>query len=173
MNLKSIFQYLYEKTTNFIKHMKNLFKNLISKVGNFLRNLLDDVVDIVETKAPKAVQIVQKIKEAIEKHNSDIEWVLEKTATEQDDEAFIIIKEKLPMIAKELAIIEGLVGTEATTEEALAIYLDYISSKTKAARAKEFIILSAMILQAIIQKKLPLEILIISTQKAYHLLFRK
>jgi len=155
--------------TNFINHMKNLLK----KIGNFLRNLIGDVVDIVETKAPKAVQIVQKIKEAIELHQGSIEWILEKTATEQDDEAFIIIKEKLPVVAKELAAIEGLVGEEASTEEALAIYFEYIASKTKKARAKEYILLSAILLQALITKKLPLEILIVATQKAYHLLFGK
>jgi hypothetical protein len=148
-------------------------KNLLKKIGNFLRNLIGDVVDIVETKAPKAVQIVQKIKEAIELHQGSIEWILEKTATEQDDEAFIIIKEKLPVVAKELAAIEGLVGEEASTEEALAIYFEYIASKTKKARAKEYILLSAILLQALITKKLPLEILIVATQKAYHLLFGK
>jgi hypothetical protein len=158
-----------EHLNKFITYMKNLLK----KIGNFLRNLIEDVVDVVEAKAPKAVQVVQKVKEAIEEHGGNIEWVLEKTATEQDDEAFVIIKEKLPIVAKELATIEGLVGNEASTEEALAAYMEYIASKTKAARAKEFVILAAMILQAIITKKLPLEILIIATQKAYHLVFGK
>lgn len=148
-------------------------KNLLKRIGDFLRNLIEDVVDIVEAKAPKAVQIVQKVKEAIEEHDGNIEWILEKTATEQDDEAFIIVKEKLPVVAKELAAIEGLVAEGATTEEALAAYLEYIASKTKKARAKEYILLSAMLLQALITKKLPLEILIVATQKAYHLIFGK
>lgn len=149
--------------------MKNIFK----KIGDFLRNLLSDAVDIVEEKAPKAVQIVQKVKEAIEEHDGNIEWVLSKTATEQDDEVYNIVKEKLPTVAKELAVIEGLVGDEATPEEAWSIYMQYIASKTKASRAKEFVMLAATILQAIITKKFPLAILIASTQKAYHLLFGK
>lgn len=156
-----------------LNQLLTFMKNLLKRIGDFLRNLIEDVVEVVEAKAPKAVQVVQKVKEAIEEHNGNIEWILEKTATEQDDEAFIIVKEKLPIVAKELAAIEGLVDENATTEEAIAAYMEYIASKTKKARAKEYILLSATLLQALITKKLPLEVLIISTQKAYHLIFGK
>jgi hypothetical protein len=169
MNLTNLSQYLYEKTTKLINYMKNLLK----KIGNFLRNVIKESVDIVEQKAPLAVRLVQKIKEAIEHHNGSIEWVLNETATEQDNETFIIIKDKLPLVVKELATIEELVSEEATVEEAIASYMEYIASKTKKSRAKEYILLSAMLLQALITKKLPLEILIVITQKAYHLIFGK
>jgi hypothetical protein len=148
-------------------------KNLLKKFGDFLRNFITDAVDIVETKAPKVVQVVQKIKEAIELHQGSIEWILDQSATEKDNEGFDIVKEKLPIIAKELAIIEGLVGDKATAEQATSAYLEYIASKTKISRAKEYIMLSAMLLQALITKKLPLPVLIVATQKAYHILFGK
>lgn len=148
-------------------------KNLLKKIGDFLKNLIEDVVDIVETKSPVAVRIVQRLKEAIEFHQGSIDWVLEKTAIEQDNEAFKIVKEKLPAVAKELAVIEGLVGDSIAPEDALPIYMEYVASKAKKARAKEFVLLAALILQAIITKKLPLEILIVATQKAYHLIFGK
>lgn len=156
-----------------LNQLLTFMKNLLKKIGDFLRNLIEDVVDIVEKKAPVAVQVVQKVKVAIEEHGGSIEWILEKTATEQDNEAFIIVKEKLPLVAKELAVIEGLIDEGATTEEAIVAYLDYVSSKTKKARAKEYVILAAMLLQALITKKLPLEILIVATQKAFHLIFGK
>lgn len=148
-------------------------KKLLDKIGNFLRDLFSDVVELVEKKAPLAVMAVQRIKEAIESNGNTIEWLLSKTETEKDDEIYALIKGHLPAVSKELAVIEGLVPEGASDEEALKAYLGYIESKAKAARAKEYIVLASTILQAIITKKMPLEILIIATQKAYHLIFGK
>lgn len=157
---------------NLIKTIKTMFKKLFNQIGDFLRNLFSDIVDIVETKAPKAVQAVQKIKEGIESNGSTIEWIISKTKTEKDDEIYALIKNHLPTVSKELATIEGLVEEGASDEEAMEAYLGYIESKAKAARAKEYIILASTILQAIITRRMPLEILIIATQKAYHLIFK-
>lgn len=148
-------------------------KKLLDKIGNFLRDLFSDVVELVEEKAPLAVKAVQKVKEAIESNGNTIEWILNKTETEKDNEVFALIKGHLPAVSKELAVIEGLVGPEATTAHAMEVYLNYVESKAKAARAKEYIMLASVLLQAIITRKMPLEVLIIATQKAYHLIFGK
>lgn len=147
-------------------------KKLLDKIGNFLRDLFSDIIDLIENKAPLAVQAVQKIKEGIESNGNTIEWILNKTETEKDNEIYALIKNHLPIVSKELAIIEGLVEEGASDSEAMAAYLGYIESKAKAARAKEYIILASTLLQAVITKKMPLEVLIIATQKAYHLIFK-
>jgi hypothetical protein len=152
--------------------MKSIFR-FFGKISNVIRDFLGDLVDIIEAKAPIAVKAVQKIKEGIESNEDTIQWIINKTETEVDDEAFALIKQHLPTVAKELATVEGLVGEGASTEEATAAYLKYIEDKAKAARAKEFIILAAALLQALITKKMPLELLILATQKAYHLIFKK
>lgn len=147
-------------------------KKLLDQIGNFLRNLFSDFVEVIEAKAPLVVQAVQKIKEAIESNDDTIEWILNKTSTEKDNEVYALIKGYLPSVSKELAIIEGLITEGASDEEAMKAYLGYIESKAKAARAKEYIILASTLLQAVITKKAPLELLIIATQKAYHLIFK-
>lgn len=143
------------------------------RISNVIRDFLGDLVGIVEDKASVAVIAVEKIKEGIESNEETIEWILNKTKTEIDNEAFLLIKQHLPTVAKELALIEGLVGEDASVEEAMEAYLKYIESKVKAARAKEYIILASALLQAIINRKLPLELLILATQKAYHLIFKR
>lgn len=147
-------------------------KNLLNKIAEFLRNLLGDIVDVIEKKAPLAVQAVQKIKEGIESNEDTIEFILNKTKTEKDNEVYALIKNHLPTVSKELAIIEGLVPEDADDETAMKIYLEYIEGKAKNARVKEYIILASTILQAIITRKMPIEILVIATQKAYHLIFK-
>jgi hypothetical protein len=156
--------------------LNNLFtkmKKLLDKVGNFLRGLFSDVVDLIEDKAPLAVKAVQKVKEGIEANEDTIKWITEKTKTQKDDEVFALIKGHLPAVSKELAVIEGLVDADATPEKAMEVYLKYVESKAKGARAKEYIMLASTLLQAIITKKMPLEILVVASQKAFHLLFGK
>ena len=148
-------------------------KNLLAKIGDFVRELFSDIVQLLERKAPVAVNVTQKVKTVIEKHDGKIEWLTQQTATTRDDEAYYFIKHKLPKVAKEIAIIDGLVDKDTSDEEALQIYMDYLLSKKKESRAKEFIFLSAQILGMIIGQKAPLDLLVLVTQKAYRLIFKK
>lgn len=144
-------------------------KKLLAWIGN----LFSKTYDFVEEKAPLAVIITQKVKDAIEKHNGSIEWVLDQTATEMDNKAYDFIKDKLGLVIKEITVIDGLVNERVSPDVATKVYFDYISSKTKEARAKEWIFLSAKVLQAILAKKVPVDLLILATQKAYRILFGK
>lgn len=145
----------------------------MKKLLNWISNLLKDIYDLIEEKAPFAVKVTQYIKTSIEEHGGSIEWMLNQTATERDNEAYYFIRDKLPIVAKEIAVVDGLVNGVVSTEVATKVYFDYIASKTKAGRVKDIVFLAAMILQAIITKKVPIQALILATQKAYHLLFGK
>lgn len=145
----------------------------MKKLLNWISNFLKDIYDLIEEKAPLAVRITQWVKTAIEEHNGSIEWLLSQTEFEGDDEAYKFFKEKFQIVAKEIAVVDGLVNGVVTTEVATKVYFDYIASKTKAGRVKDIIFLAAMILQAIITKKVPIQALILATQKAYQLIFAK
>ena len=145
--------------------MKNLFK--------WISNLFTKAYDLIEIKAPLAVIITQKVKLAIEEHNGSIEWILDQTATEKDNEAYEFIKNKLGIVIKEIAVIDGIVSDNLKPELATGAYLKYLESKAKEGRAKDYIFLAAKILQAVIGKKIPYDLLVLSTQKAYRILFGK
>lgn len=145
--------------------MKNLFK--------WISNLFTKAYDLIEIKAPLAVIITQKVKLAIEEHNGSIEWILDQTATEKDNEAYEFIKNKLGIVIKEVAVIDCIVSDNLKPELATEAYLKYLGSKTKESRAKDYIFLAAKILQAVIGKKIPYDLLVLSTQKAYRILFGK
>jgi len=145
--------------------MKNLFK--------WISNLFTNAYDFIEIKAPLAVIITQKVKLAIEEHNGSIEWILDQTATEKDNEAYEFIKQKLNIVIKEIAVIDGIVSDNLKPELATEAYLKYLASKSKESRVKDYIMLAARILQAIIGKKIPYDLLILATQKAYRILFGK
>ena len=145
--------------------MKNLFK--------WISNLFTKAYDLIEIKAPMAVIITQKVKLAIEEHNGSIEWILDQTATEKDNEAYGFIKNKLGIVIKEIAVIDGIVSDNLKPELATKAYLEYLAGKAKESRVKDYIIMAAKILQAVIGKKIPYDLLVLATQKAYRILFGK
>ncbi len=145
--------------------MKNLFK--------WISNLFTKAYDLIEIKAPMAVIITQKVKLAIEEHNGSIEWILDQTATEKDNEAYEFIKNKLGIVIKEIAVIDGIVSDNLKPELATKAYLEYLAGKAKESRVKDYIIMAARILQSVIGKKIPYDLLVLSTQKAYRILFGK
>ena len=145
----------------------------MKKLFAWISNLFTKVYDLIEEKAELAVVITQKVKLAIEEHGGKIEWILDQTATEKDNEAYEFIKNKLTLVIKEIAVVDGLVNQKVTPEVATKVYFDYVAGKAKDGRAKEWIFLSASILQAIIGKKVSIDLLILATQKAYHLIFGK
>jgi len=145
--------------------MKNLFK--------WISNLFTKAYDLIEIKAPLAVIITQKVKLAIEEHNGSIEWILDQTATEKDNEAYEFIKNKLGIVIKEIAVIDGIVSDNLKPELATKAYLEYLAGKAKESRVKDYIMMAAKILQAVIGKKIPYDLLVLATQKAYRILFGK
>jgi hypothetical protein len=146
---------------------------MMKKLFAWISNLFNKTYDLIEEKAPLAVIITQKVKDAIEKHNGSIEWILDQTATEADNKAYEFIQDKLGVVVKEIAVIDGLINERVDPDMAVKIYFDYLASKAKESRAKEWIFLAAKILQAIIGKKIPVDLLILATQKAYRILFGK
>jgi hypothetical protein len=153
--------------------LKNNMKKLFEKIGNFLRNVFADISEQLEEKAPLAVRVVNYVKEGIEDHGGSIEWILDKTVTQKDNDAYDFIKDKLPHLIKELTILDGLAGDETPLAETWQTYVEYISMKMKDGRAKDWIFLAGDILGFIINRKAPIAGLIIATQKAFHLLFGK
>ena len=165
--------YLEEEKQKQNYTLKNNMKEVLKSIGIFIKKFLGSTFDFVEKQAPKAVKVVQVFKSGIEEHGEDIEKILALSESEKDDEVFIFIKNELPKIAKELAIIDGLVDGDIPEKEALQIYASYILSKRKEGRAKEFIFLAAKVLGAILGKQLPIDVLVMVTQKAYRLIFKK
>jgi len=149
----------------------NKIKKTMKKLFAWISNLFTKAYDLIETKAPMAVIITQKVKLAIEEHGGSIEWILDQTATEKDNEAYEFIKQKLNIVIKEIAIIDGIVSDNLKPELATKAYLEYLANKAKESRVKDYIMIAARILQAIIGKKVPYDLLILATQKAYHLIF--
>jgi len=149
----------------------NKLKEIMKKLFAWISNLFTKAYDLIEVKAPMAVIITQKIKIAIESHGGSIEWILDQTESEKDNEAYEFIVLKLNGVIKEIAVIDGIVSDNLKPEYATEAYLKYLASKTKESRVKDYILLAARILQAIIGKKIPYDLLILATQKAYHLIF--
>jgi hypothetical protein len=146
---------------------------LLKKIGDFFREAFSDLTDLLEEKAGTAVQITQAVKEAIEKHNGSIEWVLEHLQINGLHKAHKVAKHQLPMVVHELALIDGLVKVGQSQEDAWKAYTDYVASKVKDGRKKEWVLLSAEMLGMIIGKKVNLAFLIMATQRAYQLIFNK
>lgn len=146
-------------------------KKIMKKLFIWISNLFNKAYDLIEVKAPMAVIITQKVKLAIEEHEGSIEWILNQTATEKDNEAYEFIKLKLNGVIKEIAVIDSIVSDNLKPELATEAYLKYLATKSKESRVKDYILLAAKILQAIIGKKIPYDLLILATQKAYHLIF--
>lgn len=143
----------------------------MEKLWKWITNLFTKAYDLIEEKAPLAVRITQMIKTAIEEHDGKIEWLLDQTKTTKDNEVYYFIKDKLGLVIREIAIVDGLVSDNMSAESATKVYFEYIASKAKEGRAKEYIFLAARILQSILGKKVPYDLLILATQKAYHILF--
>jgi uncharacterized protein (DUF342 family) len=154
-------------------NLNYILMKLLKKIADFFRGAFSDFTDLLEEKAGTAVQITQAVKEAIEKHDGSIQWVLEHLKINGMNEAYAIAKEKLPAIVKELALIDSLVAPGQSQEQAWTAYTVYISGKVKNARRKEWVMLSAEILGAVIGKKVNLAFLIMATQRAYQLIFNK
>jgi hypothetical protein len=148
-----------------------MIMKIFDKIAQFIRNVFSDISDLLEDKAPIAVQVTQALKDAIENHEGKIEWVLEKLQKENATQAFNFAKVHLPELVRELASLDGLVNSGHTKEEAWAIYTNYISGKLKEGRKKEWTNIASEVLGMIIAKKVPAGALILATQKAYHLLF--
>jgi len=146
---------------------------ILKSIGDIIRRVLGSALELVESKAPKAVKVTQAFKEGLEQYGGDIEALLDLTKTEKDNEVFDFIRDELPKLAKEIAFVDGLVDADVSDQEALKIYATYILSKRKEGRAKEFIFLSAKVLGAILGKQMPIDILVMVTQKFYRLLFKK
>jgi 5'(3')-deoxyribonucleotidase len=148
-------------------------KKLFDKIGNFLRNAFTDISQELESKAPLAVRITNYVKEGIEDHDGSIQWILDKTVSEKDNEAYEFIKEKLPHLIKELTILDGLAKDTDNLAITWEIYVKYIHSKMKQGRAKDWVFLAGDVLGFIINRKAPIAALISVTQKVFHLIFGK
>lgn len=146
---------------------------IFDKIAQFIRNVFADISDLLEDKAPIAVQVTQAMKEAIEQHDGKFDWVLTKLENDNLTQAYNFAKNNLPSLVAELAYLDGLVTVGHSKEEAWRTYTTYISGKLKDGRKKEWANLASEILGMIIAKKVPAGALILATQKAYHLLFGK
>jgi len=146
---------------------------IFDKIAQFIRRAFSDLSDILEEKAPIAVQVTQAMKQAIEEHDGKFDWVLSKLENENATKAYQFAKDNLPDLVKELAYFEGLVTVGDSKEEAWKNYTSYILFKLKDGRTKEWVNIASRVLGMIIAKKVPAGALILATQKAYHLLFGK
>ena len=144
---------------------------IFDKIAQFIRNVFTDISDLLEEKAPIAVQVTQAMKESIEQHDGKFDWVLTKLENENLTQAYNFAKTHLPTLVAELAVLDGLVTVGHSKEEAWKTYTSYITTKLKAGRRKEWANIAVEVLGMIIAKKAPSGALIIATQKAYHLLF--
>jgi hypothetical protein len=146
---------------------------LLRKIADFFRETFSDITDLIEEKASTAVQVTQAVKEAIEKHDGSIVWVLEHLQVNGMNEAYKFAQKNLPIIVQELALVDNLIKHGQSQMDAWDAYTGYIASKVKKSRSKEWVMLSAEILGAIIGKKVNIAFLIMATQRAYQLIFNK
>lgn len=146
---------------------------ILKKIADFFRDKFNDLSELLEENADVAVQITQAVKEAIEKHDGSIQFVLDHLQVNGLNKAYNVAKIKLPKVVEELALIDSLVKPGQSQEEAWKAYTDYITQKTKEGRRKEWVMLSADLLGAIISKKVSPAFLIMATQRAYQLIFKK
>lgn len=146
---------------------------LLKKLADFFREKFNDLTDLLEENADTAVIITQTVKEAIEKHDGSIQWVLDHLQVNGLHKAYNVAKNQLPYIVHELALVDSLVVPGQSQEDAWKAYTGYIAKKVKDGRKKEWVMLSAEILGAVIGKKINLAFLIMATQRAYQLIFNK
>ena len=146
---------------------------LLKKIAEFFRETFSDITDLLEQKAGVAVQVTQAVKEAIEKHDGSIIWVLEHLQVNGLTEAYRFASKHLTVIVHELSLVDGLIKPGQSQMDAWEAYTGYIASKVKKSRSKEWVLLSAEILGAIIGKKVNIAFLIMATQRAYQLIFNK
>lgn len=146
---------------------------ILKKLADFFRDKFSDLTEILEENAGTAVQITQAVKEAIEKHDGSIQWVLDHLKVNGLQKAYNVAKYQLPFVVHELALVDSLVKPGQSQEEAWKAYTDYITQKAKEGRRKEWVMLSADLLGAIISKKVSPAFLIMATQRAYQLIFKK
>ncbi len=152
--------------------MKKLL-TFINKVSDFLKNVLGDLIDLVEEKAPLAVKVVNEIKEVIEKNDDIFDWVFNKVGNSKGDLVYETIKVHLPRVAYQVGVVEGFVQAHQTPESATVALLEHLKEKKKEGRVKDWIFLAAQILMSIVNKKIPSDIAVIATQKAFIKLFGK
>jgi hypothetical protein len=147
---------------------------LFQKIGNWIRNKFSNISDVIEDKAPDAVILTQTIKTAIEKHEGSIEWVLDELKLRGLSNLHDFAKRNLPVIIHELSLIDGLIPSGSSQDEAWKAYTGHIASKMKNARVKEWVNLAATILGALLfRTKAPRSVLIMATQFAYERIFGK
>lgn len=151
----------------------NNMKKLLEKIATFIRKVFTDISDELEENAPLAVRVTNILKEGITKHDGSIQWMLNKTEYTKDNEAYQFIKDKLPDLAIELAIIDGLADSNTNKFEAWKAYVNYINSKVNKSQTKEWIFIAGEVLGFIINKKAPIQALIMASQRAFQLLFGK
>jgi hypothetical protein len=146
---------------------------LLKKIADFFREKFSDLTELLEENAGTAVQITQAVKEAIEKHDGSIQWVLDHLKVNGLEKAYNVAKYHLPFVVHELALVDSLVKPGQSQDQAWQAYTFYVAQKVKEGRTKEWVMLSAEILGAVIGKKVNLAFLIMATQRAYQLIFNK
>lgn len=156
-----------------ITKLINNMKNWIKSIGDWIRNTFSNVHDQLEVKGPVAVKAVQKFKESIEEHEGSLQWIVQQTRMDGDDEVLEFVLTKLPSLVKEMAIVDGLASHSDSIDEAWIAYTRYLKSKMKESRVKDWVMLAAQALGMIITRKAPIQVLIIAGQKAFQLLFGK
>lgn len=152
--------------------MKKLIELLV-KVSDLLKNFIGDLFDLVEDKSEIAVKAVNELKDVVEKNDDIFDWVFNKVGDKKGDEVYDVIKNVLPKVALQIGIIEGFVSKQTSPQAATVALLQNLKEKQKEGRVKDWIYLSASLLVAIVNKKLPLDIAVLATQKAFRSLFGK
>lgn len=152
--------------------MKKLL-DLLAKVSDILKNVIGDIFELVEKKSEIAVKAVNEVKDVVEKNDDVFDWVFNKVGDKKGDEVYEVIKDVLPKVAHQIGVVEGFIGEHATPEAATVALLQHLQEKKKEGRVKDWIYLSASLLMAIINKKMPLDLAVMATQKAFRGLFGK
>lgn len=152
--------------------MKKLL-DIIIKVSDILKNVIGDIFELVEKKSIVAVKAVNEVKDVIEKNDDIFDWVFNKVGDKKGDEVYDVIKDTLPKVAHKIGVVEGFIHEYTSPEAATVALLERLKEKNKEGRAKDWIYLSASLLVAIINKKMPLDLAVMATQKAFRGLFGK
>lgn len=152
--------------------MKKLL-DIIFKISDLLKNVIGDILQLVEQKSEIAVKAVNEIKDVVEKNDDVFDWVFNKIGDKKGDEVYDVIKDVLPKVAHKIGVVEGFVQQHTTPEAATVALLHHLKEKNKESRVKDWIYLAASLLVAIINKKMPLDLAVMATQKAFRGLFGK
>lgn len=152
--------------------MKKLL-DIIIKVSDILKNVIGDIFELVEKKSIVAVKAVNEVKDVIEKNDDIFDWVFNKVGDKKGDEVYDVIKDTLPKVAHQIGVVEGFIHQHTSPEAATVALLERLKEKNKESRVKDWIYLSASLLVAIINKKMPLDLAVMATQKAFRGLFGK